>query len=140
MEALGRVLAVTLSAVGVVVLFLFYRTASVRWQKTETVRSLCYTYVADALEDRAVVGADWERFQQELSRLGSYRTELSVFERRRYEGENGRIYMFTEWENIAENVLPEGSYIRLVVTEESGTLSSFLYGAGGTILAGGRVG
>ncbi len=140
MEALGRMLAVSLSAVGLVVLFLFYRTASVRWQKAETMRSLCHSYVSEVMEHGEITVTGWEIFQQELSRLGSYRMELSVYERRRYEGENGRIYMFTKWEEITEKVLTEGSYIRLIVTEERSKTESFLYGTGGTVLAGGRIG
>ncbi len=139
MEALGRTIAIALSAVGLVVLFLFYKTASVRWQKAETVRSLCHVYVDGIMDDRMISCADWEQFRKELNKLGNYRTELAVYERRRFEGENGRIYMFTEWEEITENMLPQGSYIRLVVTEGNGKPTTFIYGPGITVFAGGRI-
>lgn len=141
MDAFGRTLAVALSAVGVVFLLLFYKTAPVRWQRTETVRSITKAYAESVLSKKTVSYADWEAFQAQLGRLGSYRAELAVYERKRFEGENGRIYLFTE-RSVSEGEirLSEGSYIRIVVTEDVNSKAElFFRGNGCTIIAGGRV-
>ena len=142
MEALGRTLAVILGAAGLVLFFFFYKTAPFRWQRNETVHSLCHAYAETVLSEREVNPKEWEAFQAEIKRLGTYRISLSVYERRRFEGEGGRIYLFTEERKPEEQkVLSEGSYIRLVITEEAkGKLETFFYGPPCTVLAGGRVG
>ena len=141
MEAFGRSLAVMLSAIGLVILLLFYKTAAVRWQKTETVRSLCKAYAEKVMRNNEIHGSDWKQFTEQLDRLGDYRTELAVYERKRYERENGRVYLFTESVIEDENLkLMEGSYVRLIVTEESSSrLGTMLYGEGSPVIFGGRI-
>lgn len=141
MEAFGRTIAVSLSAIGLVILLLFYKTAAVRWQKTETVRSLSKAYAEKILENKEISGSDWKLFTEQLNRLGDYRTELAVYERRRFEGENGRVYLFTELVIGEEGLkLTEGSYIRMIVTEEpTGKIETMLYGGGSPVIVGGRI-
>ena len=141
MEAFGRMLAVSLSAIGLVILLLFYKTASVRWQKTENVRSLSKAYMEKLIDNKEICGSDWKQFTEQLDRLGDYRTELAVYERKRFEGEDGRIYLFTESVIEDENVkLTEGSYVRLIITEEPGSkLGIMLYGGGSPVISGGRI-
>lgn len=141
MEALGRTIAVILGTTGTVLLLFFYKTAPVRWQRNETVHSMCHAYAECILSERVVTPDGWELFQKEINRLGTYRAELSVYERKRYEGQNGRIYLFTKGtEPEEEQYLSEGSYIRLVITEETkGKLEPFFYGPACTVIAGGRV-
>lgn len=141
MEAFGRMIAVSLSALGLVILLLFYKTAAVRWQKTETVRSLSKVYAEKIMESKEICGSDWIRFTEQLNRLGDYRAELAVYERRRFEGDNGRVYLFTEV-IMEENdlCLSEGSYVRLIIAEEiNGRLETLLYGGGSPVIAGGRI-
>lgn len=139
MEALGRMIAVSIAAAGLVFFSAFFKTASVRWQKTETVRSISQAYAEDIMLRKEVSQAGWKQFCKELERIGEYRTELSVYERRRFEGENGRVYLFTEW--VGEETtkaLSEGSYIRIKVTEDR-NVADFLYGIGSAVIAGGRI-
>lgn len=141
MDAFGRMIAVSIGTIGLIFLLLFYRTASVRWQKAETIRSMSRMYAERLLQNKRISHAEWETFQAEINRLGNYRAELTVYERRRFEGENGRIYLFSEWEQTdGEKILSEGSYIRLLITEQpKGKLETVLYGEACTVLAGGRV-
>ena len=139
MEALGRMLAVFTAVVGLVCFLVFYKTASVRWQKTESVRSITQAYAEDILQRKEVSRAGWEQFCKELQQFGEYRTELTVYERRRFEGENGRVYLFTEWRgNETTKALSKGSYIRIVVTEGR-KAAEFFYGTGSSVIAGGRI-
>lgn len=141
MEAFGRAIAVSLGAMGLVVFLLFYKTATVRWLRTETVRNMSRAYAEDVLNSGVIRASDWNLFREMLNRFGNYRTEFAVFERRRFEGENGRIYFFTEEKVFGEDkLLTEGSYIRITVTEETGgKAESMLYGSEGIVIAGGRV-
>ena len=141
MEAFGRMIAVSLGAIGLVSFLVFYHTASVRWQKEESVRSLSHAYAERILSDKVVSCADLEAFRNALNRLGEYRMELVVYERRRFEGSAGRVYLFTEWSPKAEDrVLSEGSYVRIVVTEKAGGKSeTFFFGGGSLIVVGGRI-
>lgn len=141
MEAFGRTIAVALAMVGVVVFLLFYKTASIGWQREETVRSMSSAYAERILRSKRIRKTEWETFRQEIGRLGTYRAELSVYERRRFETEKGRTYLFTTIEDPGEDlVLTEGSYVRVVVTEEKGSRwEAFVYGTGMPVLAGGRV-
>lgn len=141
MDAFGRTTTVALSAICVVFLLLFYKTAPVRWQKAETIRSLANAYAETVLRQGTVSYDDWEAFQMQLERLGTYRAELAVYERKRFEGEEGRIYLFTE-RTVSEGELrlSEGSYIRITVTEDVKSKAElFFRGNGCTIIAGGRV-
>ena len=142
MEAFGRSIAVWSGVVALFFSLLFYKTAAVRWQKTETVRSMSQMYAEYVLSTREIRMSDWNLFREQLNLLGAYRTELAVYERRRYEGEQGRVYLYTELNaDVGERLLTEGSYIRLVVTEEEkGKTQTLFYGTGGRIIAGGRVG
>lgn len=142
MEAFGRSIAVMLSMAGIVFSLLFYKTAAVRWQKAETVRSMSQRYAEHVLSVREIRASDWKVFREQLNRLGEYRTELAVYERKRYEGERGRVYLYEESDVEEEDrMLTDGSYIRLVVTEaENGKMETILYGNGYPIIAGGRVG
>ncbi len=141
MDAFGRTLAVSLSAICFVFLLLFYKTAPVRWQRVETVRSMTKAYAETVLSEKTVSYADWEAFQARLGRLGEYRAELAVYERKRFEGDAGRIYLFTERTVSEEGLsLSEGSYIRIVVSENIKSKAElFFRGSGGVIIAGGRV-
>ncbi len=140
MEAFGRGIAVTLGALGLVVSLLFYKTATVRWQKNETVKSMSQAYVDQVLSSGEISCSEWRIFREQLSCLGNYRTEFAVYERRRFEGNNGRIYLFQEWKVSNEDrKLAEGSYIRLVVTEEGkGKEQALFYGNECVVIAGGR--
>ncbi len=141
MEAFGRIIAISLGIIGIVFLFVFYKTASLRWQKTETVRNMCDAYVKEVLNDKIVSRNGWEAFCGELNRLGDYQVELNVYERKQYNGKNGRVYLFSEWEKEEEDkLLAEGGYVRITVTEKTkNKLTTFFYGAGCTLFAGGRV-
>lgn len=141
MEAFGRVLAFFLGSIGLVFLLCFNKTASLRWQRAETVRNICYAYMEDILNEKVVSRNGWEAFCRELRRLGDYRPEINVYERKRFEGKNGRVYLFAEWEAKEEDkLLAEGSYVRIKVTEKmKNKFVEFFYGAGCTFFAGGRV-
>lgn len=140
MEALGRFFAITIGAVGLVFLLYLNKSASFLWQKNESVRSLSHDFAESLLKEKRVSGERVDSFRETLETLGSYRVTVSVYERRRYENENGRVYLFTEWENPEEAELVPGSYIRIVVTEEErNKLAVFLYGSPCTVYAGGRV-
>ncbi len=142
MEAFGRSITVMLSMAGIVFSLLFYKTAAVRWQKAETVRSMSQRYAEQVLSSKEIRISEWEQFLEQLERLGEYRTELAVYERRRYEGEQGRVYLYVESDvDVGDRMLTEGSYIRLVVTEEEGgKTETMLYGSSYPVIAGGRVG
>lgn len=141
MEAFGRVITVLLAAFSMAFLMIFSKTSMIQHQKNETVRSLVKEYVTGILEKGWISRDDQERFLSELEALGAYELELTVYERRRYEGENGRVYLFTEWKKIGEEKkLLSGSYLRLTVTERNkGKLAAFFYGEGCTVTAGGRI-
>lgn len=123
------------------ILLLTFKTSSVYWQKNETVHSIASEYAARILNSGMVSKAEQESFEQELKRLGEYRIELTVYERRRFEGESGRIYVYEEWDGTGERkVLSTGSYLRLLVSEaKRGRLATFLYGDGSTVVTGGRM-
>ncbi|MBQ9767628.1 MAG: hypothetical protein IJW37_05965 [Lachnospiraceae bacterium] len=110
-------------------------------QKSETVRSLVKEYVADLTESRRISEERHERFVKELASFGVYEIELTVYERRRYEGEAGRVYLYSECKATEGNKeLLTGSYLRVTVAEqEKGKIETFLYGAACMIIAGGRV-
>ena len=141
MEAFGRILAVSLGCIGLVFLVCFSKTASLRWQRAETVRNISHAYVGDILNGKVISRNGWDTFYKELKRLGDYRAELSVYERKQFSGKEGIVYLFSEWEKEdEEKLLAEGSYVRLTVTEEmKSKLTTFFYGAGYTLFAGGRV-
>ena len=141
MEALGRTIAVALSAIGLLILLFFYRTASVRWQKEETIRSMCQTFAENILEQRSIPGEDWNEFEERINLLGAYRTEVTVYERRMFEGENGRVYLYVRRDaEETKKEIPEGSYVRIVVTEAPrGKAETFFFGEGCVLYAGGRV-
>lgn len=142
MDGFGRLIAVMFGTTGLVFSLLLYRTAAVRWQKEETVRSMSQMYAEHVLNEKVFCGDEWSIFREQLNRLGNYRTEIAVYERRRYEGEQGRIYLFTE-EKLSDKdrLLTEGSYIRIVVSGKSKEKAvDMLYGSGSVVIAGGRVG
>lgn len=141
MEAFGRTIAVSIGAIGLVVSLLFYKTAAVRWQKNETVRSMSQAYAERVLSSGEICCSEWKMFQEQLCHLGNYRTEFAVYERRRYEGGTGRVYLFRQKEVADDEILTEGSYIRIIVTEEvKSKMETLFYGTGGTVVVGGRVG
>lgn len=140
MEAMGRFFAMAIGTVGLFFLLFLNKTSSFLWQKNETVRSMSHAFAEHMMAEKEVSGEELGDFRETLEKLGSYRVTVSVFERRRYENESGRIYLFTESENPEEVVLVPGSYLRIVVTEEERSkLSVFLYGSPCTVYAGGRV-
>ena len=131
-------IAVILAALGLIFSSLFYKTAAGWWQKEETVRSMAQAFAEEILEQRQVSMYDWHTFCQQLGRIGDYRAELVVYEKKRFENTNGRFYLFSQWEPVEDSVLTEGSYVRLVVTEEEkSTLGLFWLGAGGVFFVGG---
>lgn len=141
MEAFGRMIAV-LAGGCLVLFFSFYlKTVPLHWQKTETVRSITKAYAAELMESKEFCTVRWEAFKKELKRFGEYEAEYTVFERRRYEGENGRVYLYHAWKEVQEQkMLLEGSYLRIVVREKGrGKFETFLYGADSVFFAGGRV-
>lgn len=141
MEAFGRVITVLTAAFCMVFLLIVFKMAPVHWQKNETVHSIALRYAMRMLKSGVVSQTERENFEKELSRFGNYRVELTVYERRRFEGDAGRVYLYKEWNGTEERkVLSSGSYLRLFVAEEEkGTLETFLYGDGCTIVTGGRV-
>jgi len=141
MDAFGRMIAVSVATLSIVFSLFFYRTASVRWQKEESVRSMVQAYGAELLQERTVSLRDWNAFRKQLNSFGNYRAELVIYERKRFENANGRLYLYTQRYPQGEDTnLTEGSYVRIVVTEDGKeTLSTVLFGAGSTIFAGGRV-
>ncbi len=141
MEAFGRMITVLAAAFCIVFLTIVSKTAPMHWQKNETVRSMTSEYAAQILKGGVVSLAEQKNFEKELNRFGEYRVELAVYERRRYEGNAGRIYLYKERNGIGENeVLPSGSYLRVTVVEKKrSALETFLYGDACTIVAGGRV-
>lgn len=134
-------IAVLTAAFCIIVLMLTFQMSSVYWQKNETVHSIASEYAAQILNSGIVSRTEQERFEQELKRLGEYRIELTVYERRRFEGEAGRIYLYEEWDGAGERrVLSPGSYLRILVSEaKRGRLTTFLYGDGSTVVTGGRM-
>lgn len=141
MEAFGRMIAVLTAACCMIVLILVFKTASVYWQKNETVHSIASEYAEQILKSGIVSRTEQERVERELKRLGEYHIELTVYERKRFEGEAGRIYLYEEWDGAGERkVLSPGSYLRILVSEaKRGRLETFLYGDGGTVVTGGRM-
>lgn len=141
MEAFGRMIAVLAGECLVLLLTFYLKTVPLHWQKTETVRSITKAYAAELMESKEFCAANWETLKKELGRFGEYEIEYTVFERRRYEGENGRVYLYHEWkEEQEQKTLLEGSYLRIVVKEKKrGGLETFLYGADSVFYVGGRV-
>ncbi len=141
MEAFGRMIAMCICVVGLVFFACYQRTAAVQWQKNETLRELSQAYTDRILEDNCILEKDWEVFQRQLAGYGTYQVRLIIYERKRYEGESGRVYLFSETAyETGDQVLTEGSYVRLVVTEEEKSKSeTFLYGTGVQVAVGGRI-
>lgn len=141
MEAFGRTIALVVGMIGVVFLLLFSKTASVRWQRQETVRSMSHAFAETLLRDKKVLFHEWVTFQKELQHLGSYRAELTVYERRRFEDERGGYYLYRKAELTDDKILGEGSYVRVLVTpvDEAENDEMFMLGDYGVIVAGGRV-
>ncbi|MBQ8800002.1 MAG: hypothetical protein IJZ55_10595 [Lachnospiraceae bacterium] len=142
MEAFGRMISLMCAMVGLVVCIVFYETASIGQQKNETVQSISNAFIQRTLKNQMISETEWNVFLNELGRLGTYETELTVLERRSFEGERKERYLFAELDEIRYGQrLSEGSYIRLVVTEkEKKTIEQWLYGGGGLYFAGGRIG
>ena len=142
MESFGRMIAMMCGNLGLFFCILFYRTAAVGQQRRETVQSISDAFVQRVLRNGMISETEWTVFRNELSHFGSYRTELTVFERRQYEEEPGERYLFVEKAaGSYGQILPEGSYIRLVVTEEEKKGAElFLFGSEFAFFAGGRIG
>lgn len=140
MESFGRMIAVMCGILGMFFCILFYRTAAVGQQRRETVQSISDAFVQRTLRNKMISETEWTVFLNELSHFGIYRTELTVFERRQYETENVGRYLFVEKEGFYGQILPKGSYIRLVVTEEEKKGAEiFLFGSEFVFFAGGRI-
>lgn len=142
MEAFGRLITVMCGLAGLIFSIVFYETAAMGQQKSETVQSISNAFVQRMIRNQMISETEWEIFEKELGRFGTYRIELTVSERRNYKGEGGERYLFTELDEIRYGEpLAEGSYLRLVVTEEvKSVLGQFLYGDGLVFYAGGRIG
>ena len=140
MESFGRTLALVVGIIGVVFLLLFSKTASVRWQRHETIRCMSHAFAKTLLRDKTFLIHEWEAFRNELRHLGGYRADLTVYERRRFEDENGGFYLYEKAELTSDTILREGSYVRVLVTQEEREAGgSVLSGDCGVIVAGGRV-
>lgn len=140
MEAFGRSVAVLFGTVSLVLLLFFFRTVSVQWQKNETVYSIGKAYAERVVQSKIASKEEWQLFQTELERLGDFEAELTVYERKRYEGEEGRLYLYEERVGPEEKELSVGSYVRLVIKEKSkGILTTFLYGDSCFVITGGRI-
>lgn len=140
MESFGRTIAVIVCIIGVASILLFSKTVSVRWQRHETIRSMSQAFVETILRDKAFYIHEWNDFQKNLWNLGSHRAELTVYERRRFENEDGGFYLYEKAEITEDRLLREGCYVRLlVISEENENKEKVLPGDGGVIVAGGRV-
>lgn len=141
MDALGRGLAIMLSIIGLAFFSVTYKRASVVVQRNETVRSICHAYAEQILKSKEVTQEGWTGFCEQLNRIGTYRAELKVYEKRTFKGENGDVSLFTvRTDRKEEAALWTGCYVRLTVTEESKTRAEvFFHGAGCTVYAGGRI-
>lgn len=141
MDALGRGFSILLSLIGLVFFAVFYKVTPITVQKNETVRSLSHAYVREILAEKEMSQKEWTLFQEQLSRIGDYRAELTVYEQRSYKGESEDAFLFTVKREIREDVqLLRGSYVRLTVTEETKTKATvFFRGASCTVYAGGRI-
>jgi len=142
MESFGRMIAMMCGILLLVFCLIFYRSAAVCQQKNETVQSISDAFMQRTLRSKMISKSEWDVFLNKLAHLGVYRTGLTVYERRQYEGENGERYLYTEKEEIEYGqVLAEGSYIRLVVTEkEKKKMEVFLFGREFLYFTGGRIG
>lgn len=140
MESFGRTIALGVGIIGIFFLLLFSKTVSVQWQRHETVRSMSHAFAKTVLRDKSVMVHKWNSFQKELRYLGAYRAELTVYERRRFEDENGGFYIFEKSEITGNKELKEGSFVRILVTQkDSGNGKIFLSVDCGAIVTGGRV-
>jgi len=140
MESFGRVIALVVGVIGVVFLLFFPKTASARWQRHETVRSMSRGFTETLLNEKKLFFGEWQGFQKEIAHLGGYRAELAVYERRRFEDENGGVYLYEKAEITGDRILREGSLVRvLIIPEENRWREWFFPGDGGVIVAGGRV-
>lgn len=141
MESFGRVIAVVVGIIGVVFLLLLSGTASVRWQRYETVRSLSDKFAQDILFEKKISYLEWDVFRQEIGNLGDYRAELTVYERCRFEDENGSFWLYRTEEVDGDKTLSEGSYVRVSVSlaNKAGSSDVFQPGDYGVIVAGGCV-
>ena len=141
MDALGRGLAVMLSVIVLTFLSVFYKTAPVAMQRNETVRSICHAYAEQILNNKQVTQEGWRAFCEQINRIGTYRAELKVYEKRTFKGESGDVSLFTERTDMKEDAaLWTGCYVRLTVTEEPKTKAEFFFhGASCRVYAGGRI-
>ncbi len=142
MESFGRMIAMMCGIFLLAFCIILYRTAAVCQQRNETVQSISDAFMQRTLRSKMISKSEWDVFLNELAHLGVYRTGLTVYERRQYEGETGGMYLYTEKEEIEYGqVLAEGSYIRLVVTgEEKKKVEEFLFGSEFLYFTGGRIG
>ena len=141
MESFGRTISLVIGTIGVLFLLFFSKMISVRWQRHETVRNLTHAFAETLLRDGRFLVHEWETFQHELQQIGSYRMELTLYERRRFEDENGGFYLYEKTEPVGDSMLRAGSLVRMLVvpTEEAESKGLFWLGDYGAIVAGGRV-
>lgn len=138
MESFGRTIAFFVGIIGVVFLLFFSKMVSARWQRHETIRSISHAFAETLLQEKSIVINEWEAFRKELYHLGGYRAELLVYERRRFEDENGVFFLYEKAEITGDKILKAGSYVRVLVTKD-GSGETFLMGDCGIILVGGLV-
>jgi hypothetical protein len=101
---------------------------------------MSHAFAKTLLRDKTFLIHEWEAFRNELRHLGGYLAESTVYERRRFEDENGGFYLYEKAELTSDTILREGSYVRVLVTqEEREAVGSVLSGDCGVIVAGGRV-
>lgn len=141
MEALGRGVACLFCALSLVFLLVYQKTSAVGWQRNQTVRTMSKEYVRKVQSRGKVTEESWLAFLRELRRLGEFDAELTIYEKKRYEGDSGSIYLYSEWEqNGTEEEIPEGSYVRLTVFQkDTGVWDRFWYGGGCVVFVGGRI-
>lgn len=140
MEALGRIIAVVAALLGGICISFFSKKMTLTWQKRQMVRHITYEFAENIISDEKLSLTESEEFELQLRNLGEYETEIILFERKRYEDEEGRKYLYEERKITKEEELQEGSYFRIMVTERNkGVLSTFFYGPGVTLVTGGRI-
>ena len=141
MESFGRMIAMVVCVVGLVFFTCYQKTVAVQWQKNETVRELSQAYAERILKNKCISEKEWKTFQRQIVGLGEYQVRLTIYERKRYEDESGRVYLFSEETyGTGTQILTEGNYVRLVVTEaEKSVAETFLYGTAGKVSVGGRI-
>ncbi len=141
MEALGRGIASLFCVGSLIILLVYQKTSAIGWQRNQTVRAMSKEYVKSVQSRGKVTEESWLVFLRELRRLGEFDAKLTVYEKKRYEGDSGAMYLYSKWEpDGTEEWIPEGSYVRLTVFQKgTGVWERFWYGDDCVVFVGGRI-